>query len=262
MSSSPSIGASLFAAEPSARWRLSARLHEISGLAVTPDGRLMGHDDEAATIYQIDAETGLVAKHFSIGDPPIRGDFEGLAIDAAGVFYLTTSEGRLYRFGEAAPRGHAAFEAFDTGLKPLCEVEGLAFHAGDGCVIFASKTNYQAHLQGALALYRWSPEQPDQGAHPWLMAPIQAIAAATGMPSFHPSGLEIDPRSGRLVVLAGREGALVELDRNGSVLAARSLGERHPHAEGVTILADGALIISDEGGEGRATLTRYERIDG
>jgi uncharacterized protein YjiK len=260
-SSAPCLGPSLFAAEPSARWTLSERLHEISGLAVTPDGRLMSHEDETATIYQIDIETGFIAKQFTVGDPAIRGDFEGLAIDGDGGFYLSTSEGRLYRFREGRARASVPFEAFDVGLSDVCEIEGLAFHQGDQSVILASKTNYQAHLQGALALYRWSPEQPDQHARPWLLAPLQPIAAAVGTQSFHPSGLEIDPRTGRLVVLAGREGGMAELDASGALLASRGLGERHPHAEGITILADGALLISDEGGKGRAHLTRYERVD-
>lgn len=222
----------------------------------------MGHDDEAAVIYEIDLESGAIVKHFSLGEPAVRGDFEGLAIDGDGVFYLITSQGRLYRFREGEARANVPFEAFDTGLATVAEIEGLTFHYGEERLILASKTNFAPVMQATLALYQWAPERPDQPARPWLMAPIEPLAQAVGMSGFHPSGMEIDQRTGRLVLLAGREGGLVELDRQGEVLASRGLGDLHPHAEGVTILADGGMLISDEGGKDRAHLTRYDRADG
>ena len=255
------LGASLFAAEPELQWRLPARLREISGLALTPDGRVMGHDDEAATLYQIDLEGGALVKRFSLGRPVVRGDFEGLAIGGDGAFYLSTSTGLLYRFGEGDDGARVAFEAFDTGLRSVGEVEGLAILPADGRVILSCKTNYSAALQGALALYSWSPQIPDQPARPWLTIPVYELAAAVGARSFHPSALEIDARSGRLILVAAAENAMVELDAEGAVLAARRLGPRHRQPEGATILADGALLIADEG-KTLGQMTRYARIGG
>jgi len=255
------LGASLFAAEPDLQWRLPARLREISGLALTPDGRVMGHDDESATLHQIDLEAGRLVKRFSLGRPVVRGDFEGLAIDGDGAFHLITSAGLLYRFAEGEDGARVGYETFDTGLRGVGEVEGLAVLPADGRVILACKTNYSAALQGAFALYSWSPRTPDQPARPWLTIPVYALAAAVGAKSFHPSALEIDARTGRLIVVAAPENALVELDDEGVVLAARRLGPRHPQPEGATILADGALLIADEG-ESLGQMTRYARIGG
>ena len=53
---------------------------------------------------------------------------------------------------------------------------------------------------------------------------------------------------------------MVELDAKGTLLAARSLGIHHRQAEGSTIMADGALVIADEGGDAQALLTRYARL--
>jgi uncharacterized protein YjiK len=255
------FGASLFAAEPQSQWRLPKRLREISGLALTPDGRVMGHDDELAVIHQIDIDSGQVVKRFALGDPAVKGDFEGLAISGDGDFYLTTSTGRLYRFREGEDRAHVPFEAFDTGLRDIGEMEGLAFHPADQTVVFACKTNYTPALRGAVALYAWSPKAPQAPARPWLTLPVAMLADAVGARSFHPSSLEFDPRTGRLILLAGRENALVELDAHGILLAARGLGEAHRQAEGATILPDGALVIADEGGDARALMTRYARLD-
>jgi uncharacterized protein YjiK len=254
-----SYGASLFAAEPQGQWRLPKRLREVSGLAVTPDGRVMGHDDELAVVCQIDLEGGDIVKRFALGAPALRGDFEGLAIDAAGDFYLTTSSGWLYRFREGDDRGHVPFETFDTGLRHQAEIEGLAFHAGDDAVIIAAKINYAPDMRAALVLYAWSPRRPSEPARPWLTVPVAPLAEAIGARAFHPSSVEIDPTTGRLVVLAARENAMVELDERGQLLAARWLGRLHRQAEGSAILSDGTLVIADEGGNARATITRYAR---
>jgi hypothetical protein len=254
------FGASLFADEPAAQWRLPKRLREISGLALTADGRVMGHDDEVAVICQIDVESGEVVKRFSVGDPVVRGDFEGIAIGGDGVFYLTTSGGLVYRFGEGDDHGHVDFESFDTGLAEVGEIEGLAFHLADDKAVFACKTNYTPAFRGAVALFAWSPRAPEEPARPWLTIPVALLADAVGAKSFHPSALEFDGRTGRMIVLAGRERGMVELDAAGMLLAARGLGDRHPQAEGATILGGGDLVIADEGGDGHARMTRYGRL--
>ncbi|MFI4933961.1 MAG: hypothetical protein ACHP7N_05050 [Caulobacterales bacterium] len=260
MSSRPTaIGASLFAAEPDRRWPLPRKLREISGLALTPDGRVMGHDDEAAVVFELDIERGEVVKRFALGDPAPRDDFEGLAIGGNGDFYLTSSTGFLYRFREGEDRARVDFDLFDTGLRNVGEVEGLAFQSAEERVIFACKINYSAAMQGALSLHAWAPWTPEQPARPWLTLPAYAFARAVGAKSFHPSAFEIDARSGRLIVLAALENAMIELDAEGTLLAARRLGPHHRQPEGVTILADGALVIADEGGDAHSMMTRYPR---
>lgn len=255
-----SYGASLFAAEPDVRWRLPRRLHEISGLAATPDGRLMGHDDERAVLYQIEVETGELAKRFSAGDPAVRGDFEGLAIAPDGAFYLATSTSVLLRFFEGEDRAHVPCEHFDLGLKRIGEVEGLAWSPAEEAVIVACKRTYTPGLDRTVMLWAWSPKSPKRPARPWLSIPKPALAEAVGAASFHPSSLEIDPETGRLILLAAKERAMVELAPDGAVLAARKLDRRHRQAEGSAILPDGALAIADEGAGARALISRYARL--
>jgi uncharacterized protein YjiK len=254
-------GTSIFAQEPASQWRLRKRLREISGLALTPDGRVMGHDDETAVIYQIDIPGGDVVKRFALGHPAERGDFEGLAIGRDGEFYLATSAGQVYRFGEGEDRTYVPHTSFDTELSGVGEMEGLAYRRADDTVILACKTHYTRALRGAVAFYAWSPRKPRTPARPWLTIPVALLADAVGAKSFHPSSIEFDERTGRLIVLAGRENAMVELTADGILLAARGLGSGHRQAEGSAILADGALLIADEGGDDRARLTCYDRAD-
>ncbi len=66
------------------RWKLPGKLQEISGLAMTDDGRLLAHNDEKAVVFEIDSRNGRIVKQFSLSDltKPVEDDFEGIAVAA------------------------------------------------------------------------------------------------------------------------------------------------------------------------------------
>src|SRR4051812_7733773 len=61
--------------KPVAMWIMPPELREISGLALTADGRVVTHDDEVAKVYFIDPRRGILLKQFTLGTG-LRGDFE------------------------------------------------------------------------------------------------------------------------------------------------------------------------------------------
>ena len=85
---------------PLAQWMLPPGLQEISGLALTSDGRLLLHDDEIGQVWEIDYRRGLLVKRFSLAKAP-KGDFEGITV-ANGVVFLLSSTGKLHEFREGA----------------------------------------------------------------------------------------------------------------------------------------------------------------
>ncbi|MGH6952067.1 MAG: SdiA-regulated domain-containing protein, partial [Vitreimonas sp.] len=243
---------SLFGAEPAEQWRLPDRLREISGLAVSADGRLFGHDDEQGVIYEINAAQGRLVKAFALGDPPLAGDFEGLAIAPDGTFWLTTSRGELYRFREGGDGAHVEYARFDSGLGEICEVEGIAYLAAEESLILACKHNHARDMRDRIAIYIW--RMPGE-AKLWLNLPEDALASATGERHFRSSAIDVDARSGRLLLMSAGDAALVELDAQGDVVSARSLEGAHRQPEGVAVLPNGALAIADEaGGRGNSAL--------
>jgi uncharacterized protein YjiK len=252
--------ASLFSETADTQWRLPKRLREISGLAVTSDGRLFGHDDEVGMVHQIDVDAGVVGKAFGLGDPVERDDFEGLAITLEGDFYLISSKGLLYRFREGDHGAAVPFETFETGLRQTAEIEGLAYLPVERSLIIASKAHYSRRMRNVLSLYAWSTETRELTT--WLTLPLDHVADAVEERTFAPSAVEVDPATGRIVLLSARGGSMVELDRSGEILATRRLAAGHAQAEGVAIMHDGALVIADEGDGGRALLTRYPRAGG
>lgn len=250
----PAARTSLFADAPAEQWTLPPRLREISGLATTADGRLFAHDDERAIVYQLDIASGQIQKSFSVGEPTEGGDFEGLAITPSGDFFLATSTGAVLRFREAQDGAHAALQRYDTGLRDTCEVEGLAYLTAEESLILACKTNHARDMRDAVAIYAWAVNGRAP-ARLWRNLPADAFGAR----KLHPSSIEIDLLSGRIVLVAAREAALAELSASGEVLSVRRLGRGHRQTEGSAILADGSLMLADEGGDGQARLTRYPR---
>ncbi len=85
------------------QWKLPGRLQEISGLAMTPDNRLLAHNDEKGIIVEIDYQSGSIVKAFGLTDlsKPVADDFEGIAVADARI-YLVSSSGRLYECPEGA----------------------------------------------------------------------------------------------------------------------------------------------------------------
>ena len=64
------------ASSPVSKVSLPAELHEISGLAVTADGRVFADADEDGTVDQLDPRSGRVTKRFALaatGDDPHLG---------------------------------------------------------------------------------------------------------------------------------------------------------------------------------------------
>jgi uncharacterized protein YjiK len=251
------IQGSLFALELDQQWGLPEELQEISGLAVSPDGRLFAHDDEQAVIYEIDFDGGRYTKSFSLGNPARKGDFEGLAISADGTFWLTDSRGELFSFREGENGAHVEFERIETGLDNICEVEGLAYLAAEESLILACKRNEARDMRENVDLYRW-PFSGD--AELWRRMSEPELANAAGVGHFRPSSIEFDSRTGRIILISANDAALVELDGEGALLSARELEGPHPQPEGVTVMPDGALVIADEGGDGQGRLSRYPRI--
>jgi len=252
-----------FAAEPAARWEMPKRLREISGLAVSDDGRVFAHDDERAIVYELDARQGTVVKAFALADAggkTLHGDFEGLAI-TGGRFYLMTSDGVLYESAEGRADEHVAPTAYDTKLGARCELEGLGADPAAGVLLLACKTPREPALAGQLTVFRWSlATHALDRASPSIAVPLAEIARAGGPPhAFSASGIDRDPRTGNYVLAAARQHALAEITPAGRVVSATRLpAARHPQAEGLAFAPDGSLFVADEG-EVRGTVAVYRR---
>lgn len=241
------------------QWKLPKRLREISGLALTDDGRLFAIADEKAEVVEIDYAAGDTLKRFELGQPVLRGDFEGLAV-VDDVFYTITSEGQLYRFGEAEDRGNIGFVPFDTGLRERCEVEGLAHDAARSALLIACKTVYGPAAASEVWFFRFDLEARRLDRNP-VRVPLTELAGPIDKDQFSPSGIAVLADGEKVVVVAARQRGVARMRMTASDFEVEEVirlpGSRHKQTEGIAVLAHGSVLLADEGGNKRGRLARY-----
>jgi uncharacterized protein YjiK len=251
-----------FSAETSQQWRLPDKLNEISGLALTADGRLLAVTDEAAIVYELDYSGARLVKAFALGEPTIRGDFEGIAASDSRV-WLVTSEGVIYETAEGEDGERVAYHEYRTGAGKSCEIEGLTYRRSDGMLLLLCKNIKKKSGLESLAIFAWSTSSRKIVGARTISLPDRDIATALRMTRLNPSGIAIEEESGNLLIVAARQRAVIALDAGGSLLSARvlPLAARHRQAEGIAILPSGDILIADEGGGHRARLAIYSPSD-
>lgn len=242
---------------PVARWVLPPALREVSGLALTSDGRMLVHGDELGLVWEIDYRRGILVKQFFLGDRAVKADFEGITVANSAVFMLA-SNGKLYEFHEGANGAHVAYKVHDTGLKAQCEFEGVAFDPTINALLLACKHVHDKQIKDAIVIYRWSLASDSSSRLTQMVVPVGDILAANGWKKLSPSDITIDPRTGNYVLVASLEKALISISPAGALVFARPLPGSHPQAEGIAITKDGILVVSDEGGGGSGVITLYK----
>ena len=237
-----------------ARWLLPRELDEISGLALTADGRLLAHNDQEGVVWEIDYRSGVLVKRFQLGKPPVKADLEGITIANDRIFMLA-SNGKLYEFREGKDEEHVNFTVHDTRLGSECEFEGVAFDPSQSSLLLACKD--VPGKNDSLVIYRWKLQSGEGERLSRLAIPIANVIGSNDWKNLHPSDITIDPFSGNYVLIAAQERALIEITPTGDPISARALSAEHVQAEGVAITREGILILSDEsGGKGARASAR------
>jgi len=241
-----------------ARWILPREMREVSGLALTSDGRLLAHGDERGRVYVIDPRGGALLKSFGIGnrDADASADFEGITV-AQGRIFMVASNGTLYEFAEGENGERVGVNVHDTRLGHECEFEGVAFDSTRGILVLPCKTVGSKQLRDHLVLYRWRLGGGGDSTLAPLTIPLANVIGSNPWKGLHPSDIAVDPATGNYVLVAAQEKALIEITPSGEVVRAMPLPGKHGQAEAVALTSDGLLIVGDEATNRAATLTLY-----
>ncbi len=227
--------------------------------------------DERGIVWQLDPGTGRILKRFGLAFGPgmqpfmgkrpkpemVTGDFEDIQI-VGERFFLLSSNGFLVEFREGRDGERVPFRAFDTGLAPSCELEGLTYDASTRSLLLLCKHPYRAAWRHQVVVLGWSVETRRLDPVPRLRVSEKRVARLTGVEAFHGSAMGVAPGSGALILVAGPQRRIIEISPTGELLAGRSLKAKlHRQPEGLAFAPDRTLLISDEAAGGRATLTAY-----
>ena len=238
---------------------LPDELEEISGLAAAPDGNVYAHNDERGILYKIDPQTGKIVSRFSLGKKDIKADFEGIA-SAKGKIYLATSGGELLEFLEAPNSGRALYNKYETGLKPSNDIEGLCYDPVTNELLVACKGKAGAGFEGerVKGVYAFSLTTGKLIAKPRFVIDMSQFKGKLRSTDIRPSSIERHPVSGTFFLLASQGAAIIELSPEGKVIGATNLPRSiHSQPEGLTFLADGTMVIANEGDGEEGSLVLY-----
>ena len=208
-------------------------------------------------MYELDYQEGRIVKSFSLGDPVVLADFEGIAVLQDRV-WLMTSDGLLFSALEGPDGRSVRYQKFDTGHGDYCELEGLAQDRAAGTLLLACKEARSGKDEPRI--YEWLASAGGIEYVGETGLPEVAIAAMIDKKRINPSGIAVDPATGERVLIAARQEALVRLTADGALSEAIILKKKgwHRQAEGIEITRDGRMLIADEGGDGSARLAVYQ----
>ena len=264
-------GISLFNQESKIALTLPKKLKELSGLALTPDGRLFGHNDESADIFQIDYSNGSIIKSFSVGEKKLKKDFEGIAI-VNDLFYLVTSNGEIYEFKEGEDKSTVPYEKYKTTLTSKNNVEGLCYDYMTESLLLACKDYPGKNYNGKRAIYSFSLINKKLKKNPRFLISIEEVkrlmesnvAQKLGdfflltEDGFAPSGIEVHPQRKSFFVLSSHGRTIIEINSEGEIMGILLLDKKHHNQpEGITFTRELSLLIGDEGESGKAKITNY-----
>jgi hypothetical protein len=241
------------------RLELGKRLAELSGLAFTADGRLLGHGDEKAVISQIDPGGGAPIAQFAFtgSDGVLRGDFEDIQVVGERVF-LVTSGGELYEGRERADGGSVEAVRLTGGLEGVCSVEGMAWDQPSRSLLLLCKQVRSKRWRNDVVILAVSPETGRFEEQPRMIIPERELERVTGARHFNGSAMARHPRTGTYILIAGPQHAYAEVDDRGRVLGGGRLDpHRHRQPESIAIASDLTLLIGDEAAGKSATITGY-----
>jgi uncharacterized protein YjiK len=251
--------------------KLPKKLQELSGLTLSPDGRLFGHDDEKGEIYEIDQSSGSIMKSFSLGRKSLKKDFEGIAY-TKDLIYMVTSDGQIYEFKEGENKSSVSYKKYDTKLTSKYNIEGLCYDHTTESLLLACKAYPGKGYNGKRAVYSFSLTDKKLDKEPRFLISIDEINELTEKgiteklgdfflltdSKFAPSGIERHPEKGSFYILSSREPLIIEISKEGKLMGIILLDKKHHNQpEGITFGKDLSLVIGDEGGDGKSKITIY-----
>ncbi len=233
-------------------------LSEISGLAVASGNSVYAHDDNYGIVYELDLGSGKVLKAFALGKPTVKEDFEDIAV-RGGFVYLLASDGRLFEAPIGEHRKRVRYNIYDTGVGTHCETEGLANGPEDGDFLVLCKKPHQDKLKDRLVIYLWSLNSRTPVANPWLEVSLDGLVEPLDQANFHPSAFLWRRELGRFMIVSAKGHSALEVDERGRLIDRVKLDKQvHPQPEGLALMPDGRLVLSDEGPRGHGKISIYD----
>ena len=251
----------------------SLNLHEISGISPYNKNIIASEQDNLGDIFFYDLGKQEVVNRINIAPP---GDFEDISIVGDNA-YLLRSDGILYE-SENYLSSKPAITKYQLDLRAV-DNEGLAYDSQSNSLLISTKSDVQnvgTELKSSADdrwIYSFDLTTKKLNKDPFVILSLKSVqqfiqeSGINTIPKkkfgggieFRPSGLAVEPRSGNLYIISSVDNLLVVSSRKGSILFVRQLDlDDFNKPEGITFLNDGNMLISNEGGNGLATIMKLQ----
>jgi len=262
--------------KPDKIYILPAALKEVSGITGTDASSIACIQDEIGIIFIYNLETEQVTEkypfHFS-------GDYEGIArVDK--TLYILRSDGILFGF-ENYESAASATKSYATGI-PAKDNEGLCFDNQGNRLLIAPKNNYttDSHKKNNRMIYAFDlklKKMIETPAFVFDLKEIKKFASENKIKvpmkngkkgekkeidiEFRPSEIGINPVTNKLYVLSGMERLLFVFNMSGQIEYIQKLDpDLFSQPEGITFMANGDMLISNDVKNNKPALLRFNYI--
>lgn len=253
---------------------LPDELREISGLTVIDPKTLACVQDEEGLIFIYDLKTQTITHKIPFAGP---GDYEGIAAVGKDM-YILRSDAKLFRVRnyQSAKR---SVDSIATGILNK-ENEGLCFDQKNNRLLIGSKSKIGkgAEFKNLRTIYAFDLKQNQLKQDPLYTYDLNSIKEFAAknriqLPTkpnrknpneqdialkFQLSGIYIHPKSKLLYALSASDYYLFVFNNLGEIIHLEVLDpQKFNKAEGIAIMPNGDVYISNEGQTGNPTILLF-----
>jgi uncharacterized protein YjiK len=257
---------------PDKVYTLPASLHEISGITEVDGASVACVQDEHGIIFIYDLNKNQTTRQFMFAG---EGDYEGIArVDQ--TLYVLRSDEALTEISNFKTDKFKRV-SFDASL-PGRDFEGLCYDKKNNRLLISPKEipDNNPENKNKRFVYGFDLASKKLTKGPVFVFDISAIegfaqANKVKIPGkgkkgeeqkpdidMRISALGVHPLTNRLFAISSSDRLLFVFNMNGNIEYLERLDkDLFPQPEGITFLNNGDMLISNEGGQGQATLVRF-----
>ena len=234
--------------QPNFTWKLPSSLNEVSGIILFNDSIILCQEDEKGRIYLYNLNTSVVDKIISFGS---ADDYEDISL-FENVVYLINSKGTVASVVNYMQE--PLLTKYNTVLSQKNDVEGLCydFVSQSFLIVCKEQQGNDTEDKDQKIVYQFQIETKQIVPKPFLVFKEK---------NFKPSAIAVHPISKNIYVLSASKEKLLELARDGSIIATHELKKSSfPQPEGLAFASNGNLYIANEAVDGAATILMFEYL--
>lgn len=262
------------------KYRLPGKLVEISGLSFLNDTIIACVQDELGELYTFNLNKSVITTRTPFGK---EGDYEGVSCTDS-LIYTLRSSGKIYEVQHFKEDSQSTVK-YRTDLRKFNNPQGMVYDKAHSRLLIACNglIGDEESIDKVRSIYSFDLQTKKLSPVPVIKFTIDDIyqflevggiaktsekiskffspSSATDVLAFQTSGIAIHPISGNYYLVSSKDNFFMILNPKGEFLYIRQLDSdlfRKP--EGITFLRNGDLLISNEGVNEIADITRFNYV--